>query len=224
MGNALVLEGQVEAKRPAVQRGILGWAAGHTRYYPWREPGRSPYEILVAEVLLKRTTARAAARVYGDFLSRFPTVKDLADASNAEFEAILSSVGLQKQRARAFLEIGRHIVANEGGVVPDTADGLLRVPHLGPYSAGAVLSFGYRLPAAVVDSNVERILRRVFRDCMPEKISRELLQAMADELLPKTDHRSFNLGLLDLGALTCRYIRPKCDKCPLASVCDSAHS
>lgn len=221
MGGTLVLEGQVEAKRPAVQRGILSWAVGHARYYPWREPGRSPYEILIAEVLLKRTTATAAARLYGDFLSRFPRVQDLPSASKAELEAILSSVGLQKQRARAFLEIGQHIVANEGGVVPKTPEGLLRVPHLGPYSAGAVLSFGYGLPAPVVDSNVARILTRLFLHSMPARPGQGVLWAAATALVPEQGHREYNLGMLDLGALVCRYVRPRCDECPLLAVCDS---
>jgi A/G-specific adenine glycosylase len=213
---------EARALAPAIRAAILGWARANPRDYPWRRPGVAPYEVLVAEILLKRTTATAAARVYHSIITRYPSLDALAKASEESIAQDLVTIGLQSQRARDLKRLAEYVSEKEGGEIPRDLERLLRIPGLGDYSARAILSFACGITAAVVDSNVERVLRRVFRDWMPEKISRELLQAMADELLPKTDHRGFNLGLLDLGAIVCRYIRPKCGKCPLALLCDSA--
>ena len=96
----------------------------------------------------------------------------------------------------------------------------MNVPGLGDYSATAILSFGHGVPAAVLDTNVERILLRVFGNTLPHRPSLGLMREVAERLLPKDRHRQYNYGLLDLGRLICRYSNPKCGECPLNSVCD----
>lgn len=214
------LADQVLRKRGAFQKRILAWARANARSYPWRAPGRQAYEMLVAELLLKRTTATAAAKVFERFLECFPSIEAVAAARASDLEEILSKVGLQRQRAKGFKEAANYMFAHGG--IPRDLEGLSRVPHIGPYSAAAVTSFAYGARAAVVDSNVERILKRVFNTALPEKPNRRLLEELAWELLPLRQHRRFNWGLLDLGALVCRYVRPKCAECPLRNVCDSA--
>lgn len=212
--------GNVTQRRPAVQRSLLRWAAGNSRSFPWRNPNRTAYEVLVAEVLLKRTTATAAARVYAMMLRQYPTPAHLGIAHMGDLVGLLKTIGLQSQRSRHLMRLGEYLTEHEGGDVPSTLEGLLAAPGLGPYSARAVLSFGWGTPAAVVDSNVERVLRRVFKDCLPSQLRLAELQEIADLLLPDETHRAFNLGLLDLGALVCRYTRPRCRDCPLAQSCD----
>ena len=214
------LAAQLRTKRRSFRAMVVAWARANSRTYPWRLPGRQPYEILVAELLLKRTTATAAARVYSDFLERFPSVRALDSADEKDLEQALATVGLQKQRGRGLKAAARHLVEEHGAEIPTSADTLSRVPHLGPYATAAILSFAYGIPAAVLDSNVERILRRVFKDALPERPRVGLLQAVASALLPASRHREFNLGLLDLGALVCRYVRPRCGECPLLEICD----
>jgi len=211
---------QVRGRRRAFRRRILQWVAANLRSYPWRGSDRTSYQILVAELLLKRTTATAAAKVYEGFLSRFPSMQAVADAPLSSLEEALSRVGLQHQRAKGFKEAANYVVAH--GAIPGDHEALSRVPHVGPYSAAAITSFAYGVPAAVVDSNVERILKRVFRTALPDKPNRALLEGLAWELLPLEEHRQFNWGLLDLGALVCRYVRPRCAGCPLRDVCDFA--
>ena len=198
---------------------VLKWADKNFSDFPWRQH-RSPYEILVAEVLLKRTTASAAARVYDDFLLRFPSLQDIASAPDEELVKALSSVGLQRQRARSMKHLAGWLLSQHNGSIPSDLEGLLEVPGLGDYSAAAILSFGYGVPAAVLDANVERILLRVFSNTMLPRPSWTLLRELAQHLLPKEGHREYNYGLLDLGRLICRYAGPRCGECPLASICD----
>ena len=197
---------------------MLKWADKNFSNFPWRQC-RSPYEVLVAEVLLKRTTATAAARVYEDFLIRFPSLQDIASASDEELVGSLSSVGLQRQRTRSMKHLAAWLLSRHGGCIPSDLENLSEVPGLGSYSTTAILSFGYGVPAAVLDTNVERILIRVFGNTLPPRPSWALLRKVAQDLLPRDRHREYNYGLLDLGRLVCRYVNPKCGECPLASVC-----
>jgi len=199
---------------------LRDWWWSHARQYPWRQAGVSAYEVLLAEVLLKRTTATAAARVFPLVGSEYPTPASLALADASEVEALLEPVGLHRQRARSLKEIGICLVQEHGGCVPDTLEALERVPHLGPYSSRAILSFGCGLPYAVVDSNVVRVIGRVSgREQAQVKV--RAVQAAVDLLLPKTEHREFNWAMLDLGALVCRYVRPRCSECPIRVLCQS---
>ena len=199
---------------------VLKWADRNFGDFPWRQR-RSPYEILVAEILLKRTTATAAARIYDDFLLSFSSPRDIASAPDEELVKALSTVGLQHQRARSMKRLACWLLSKHDGDIPRDLEGLMEVPGLGDYSATAILSFGYGVSAAVLDANVERILLRVFRNTLPLRPSWTLLREVAHHLLPKEGHREYNYGLLDLGRLVCRYADPRCGECPLASVCDS---
>ena len=197
---------------------VLGWAKENPVDLPWRKQ-RSPYEVLVAEVLLKRTTATAAARVYEDFLLAFPSLRHIVAASAEELVEALSGVGLQHQRAQAMKSLAAWILYSHGGCIPSDLELLLEVPGLGNYSAAAILSFGFDIPVAVVDTNVERILTRVFGNALAPRTSWTSLSGMATRLLPVDSHRQYNYALLDLGRLICRYSDPRCGECPLASGC-----
>ena len=174
---------------------------------------------LVAELLLKRTTARAVARSYEQFLTKYPTIASLHTATVGDLASMLAPLGLSSQRARAIVSMMNHLVQREDGKLPDSLEGLVRLPGLGDYSARAILSFGWNKPAAVVDANVVRILSRVFQRSRSLRSSPKVVQAAADALLPR-EHREFNFAMLDLGAMVCRYARPICEVCPLGSLCD----
>ena len=213
---------EVLGRKKKLQAALLNWGATHLREFPWREPGRNPYEVLVAELLLKRTTTTAAARLYLNFLSQYPSVTALQTATIEELETKFAVVGLQKQRARSAHSLAGYLVDTRGGQVPSTLEELLRVPGLGAYGARAVLSFGFGKPAAVVDSNVTRVWARVFSASALGKIPLKKMQAVADAMLPPKRHQEFNYALLDLSATVCRYGGPRCAECPLMSQCDTA--
>ena len=210
----------IDRKKASFQGLISDWACCHLRDYPWRERGRTAYEVLIAEVLLKRTTATAAARVYDSFIRQFPTIETITAATEEQLVSAISNVGLQRQRAKSLRALVRHLTEEQGGNIPSDLGHLLDVPGLGEYSARAILSFGFGTPVAVVDANVERILGRVFQNVLPQRPSGRLLQELATSLLPRGSHKKHNLGVLDLGALICRYTDPLCSECPLSSICD----
>lgn len=210
----------VRARRKQIQAGILEWETAFGRKYLWREKGRTPYEILIAEVLLKRTTANSAASTYPKMIARYPTLRDLMLATDKELETCLSTVGLQHQRAIALKQLARYLIEHEGSSIPDNLDCLRKIPGLGEYSARAIMSFAFDRVAAVVDSNVERVLSRLFKRLLGDQSPRASIQEIADMVIPRKGHKLFNWGILDIGAMVCRYDRPICGKCPLNSICD----
>ena len=199
---------------------MLGWATNHLRKFPWRKYLDDAYVVLVAELLLKRTTSTAASKIYEEFLGQFPSVERLASATEKELAQAFSGVGLQWQRAKSTRKLAVYLMEEEDGHIPCDLERLLAVPGLGEYSARAVLSFGCNKPVAVVDVNVERVYSRVFQNTLPEKPTPSYLQPFAEQLLPADQHREYNFGLLDLGGLICRYVDPLCGQCPLNNVCD----
>lgn len=213
-----------EAKKraPKIRKLLLSWAIEALRSYPWRKM-TTPYSIFVAEVLLKRTTSTAVNRIYKDFLGHYPSIKALAEADTKELEASLRSVGYQKLRAQEFREAATFIQAKFNGRMPKDMDKLLSIPNIGPYTAAAILSLSYGIRAPMVDSNVERILQRVFRNSMPNGSLSRVTREVADVLLPQEEHATFNLAMIDLGGVICRYRSSHCEECPLKKNCDSAH-
>lgn len=205
-----------------IRRKLLAWASTHTREFPWRQPGATPYEILVAELLLRRTTAKAAAREFERFLMEYPDVEELSRATPRRLEKSFRPIGLRIQRSTAAREMASYIVERHGGRLPDNATDLLLIPHVGPYGAAAILSLGFGVAAAMVDSNVIRVLGRVFsplRYATPAKI-----REVAEAVLPRRNHKRFNLGLLDLAAIICVPVSPHCSICPILRACDFGRS
>ena len=153
-------------------------------------------------------------------MGRFPRLQEIASAPEEELVQYLSGVGLQRQRARSLNRLATWLLTTRNGDVPYDLASLLEVPGVGDYSAAAILSFGHGTPIAILDVNVERIIMRVFGNSFPQRPSKTALNEVAQWLLPPDKHREYNYGLLDLGRLICRYADPKCDVCPLSSICD----
>jgi len=218
------LNKQVKKRKTKFQDSITSWSAKNMRNFPWRSSSRTPYEVLISELLLKRTTSTAALKVYKDFLKSFGNISELANADTNELEKLLSRIGLQKQRAIGIIKMAKFIESKFNGVVPKEYSELKKVPSVGEYTANAVLSFAFDIPTAIVDSNVVRILKRVFINYFPSKsnLTTNTVKMIAELLLPKEKHEIYNWGLLDIGALVCRYKNPVCNKCPLAMLCDSS--
>jgi len=211
---------EARSRHEQIQREILRWASRNLRDFPWRRD-RTPYKIIVAEFLLKRTTSTAVGRVYEDFLRRYPEIDRLAKADLAGLEGFLETIGYHKLRSKALKETAAYIIDKFGGRIPEDLDRLMSIPHVGPYTAGAILSLGYGKPAPMVDSNVERILKRAFLMTLPKKAVLKKLRQVAAILVPKHSHDTFNLALLDLGALVCTYRLPYCYRCPINRLCDT---
>jgi A/G-specific adenine glycosylase len=211
-----------EARRraPYVRSAILSWAMTALRDFSWRRK-RTPYSVLIAEFLLKRTTSVAVNRIYDKFLLLYPSIEELSRVDVRNLEELLKAIGYHKLRAREIKEASIYIVNEFGGKIPKDTNMLLSIPYVGPYTAAAILSLGYGIRAPMVDSNVERIIKRMFKSVMPNHSILRLTREVANILLPDDKHDTFNLAFLDLGGIICTFREAYCERCPLQEKCDT---
>jgi A/G-specific adenine glycosylase len=213
------------AKRiPWMRRRLLCWFARNGRSFPWREAGITPYEVIVAEILLQRTTAAGVARAYLGFLKRYPSWIAIAQAPLADLENALRPLGLWRQKALAFQRLALTIEMN-GGAVPRTRTELERLPGIGPYTASAVLALVYGRAEPLLDVNMARLLGRFLGP--PEGIEAKptrTLHALALRLVRSKRGLEVNWAVLDFGALVCRERNPLCPECLLRARCQYARS
>jgi A/G-specific adenine glycosylase len=197
---------------------VRKWFLREGRHFEWRK-NRTPYRVFVAEFLLKRTTSKAAERIYRRFLEKYPDIHSLANADITELEVIFKPIGLYKQRSKGIIEAAKYIESNFREEIPVDYEKLISIPHIGDYSACCILSFGMGTPVATVDSNVQRVLSRVFVTELQGDHRLKNIIHLASDLLPRDEHEIFNYGLIDLGATVCTY-RKCCEKvCPLKNMC-----
>ena len=198
---------------------LAEWGENNRREFPWREEGRSPYEVFIAEMLLRRTSAEAVEPVYREFLDRYPDLNALSSADKEELAELLQPLGLHNNRAKALRDITSQLVFSG---IPDTEEELLDLPHVGPYVANATLCFGYGQRRPIVDANVARIYSRVFDiDVMADQLHEDdYLWDFAESLLPEEEYRGYNLALLDFGAAVCTSQSPSCPTCLANNMCE----
>jgi A/G-specific adenine glycosylase len=188
---------------------------------PWRFPqhGADPYRVWIAEVMLQQTQVRAAIPYYGRFVARFPTLEALAAAREEEVLALWSGLGYYA-RARNLHAAAREALRAHGGL-PASVEALRALPGFGPYTAGAVASIAFALPAAAVDGNVARVLARLFHvpgDPADARV-RGRLEALARALVDPARPGDLNQALMELGATVCGKPSPLCSRCPVAPLC-----
>jgi A/G-specific adenine glycosylase len=195
-----------------VQTALLDWYARQARDLPWRRT-RDPYAILVAEIMLQQTQVDRVIPKWHAWLERFPTLSHLARASRAD--AIRAWQGLgYNLRAIRLHAIACQTMSDFGGELPRSVDGLRRLKGIGRYTAGAVACFAYEQPVAMVDTNVRRVLSRVF------DVDGAVVEDMAQSVVPTSAAYQWNQALMDLGATLCRSKHPFCLVCPLLAECD----
>lgn len=202
-----------------LRRALPLWYRRARRALPWRE-SQDPYAIWISEVMLQQTRVEAVLPYWRRFLERFPSVRDLACASDAEVLALWSGLGYYG-RARKLHDAARAIVLRHDGRFPPELEDALALPGVGRYTAGAVLSIAYDLAHPVVDGNVARVLCRLFAlegDPTGSRLQRELW-SLAEELLPARGAGEWNQALMELGATVCLPRSPRCVECPLEGLC-----
>jgi A/G-specific adenine glycosylase len=203
-------------------RRLRTWFRKHGRDLPWRRT-RDPYRVLVSELMLQQTQVSRVVDYYARFLTRFPTLDHVAEAPRRDVLKSWAGLGYYA-RARNLHALARH-VTRDGGPIPDDPDELRALPGVGAYTAGAVASFAYERRAALVDTNVARVLHRVFLPTLDPKSSRARRAgwAIAEQLLPRTGKAAWahNQALMELGALICTARVRHCDRCPVARVCET---
>ena len=203
----------------AFQRRLLRWFRENGRDLPWRRT-RDPYEILVSEVMLQQTQVDRVQGFYRRFLEEYPTAQDLAAASPSRVRDSWEGLGYYA-RARNLHAAARRIVEQHGGRFPRGLDEVMALPGVGRYTAGAVVSFAYGEPAPILDTNVRRVLSRVFVRRRPARraVLDRRLWALAEAAVPPDRAWEFNQAIMDLGATVCTARKPQCPGCPVRQVC-----
>ncbi len=203
----------------ALSRRLLDWFRREGRDLPWRHRP-TPYRVWISEVMLQQTTVPVAARYFGRFVRRIPTVAALARAREQQVLALWSGLGYYR-RARNLIPAARAIVKRHAGRIPSDIDDLRALPGIGEYTAGAIRSIGFNLPAVALDANIARVLARLgaVRGVATAAKTRKALAGLAASLMPAEHPSAFNQALMDLGAMICTPRTPRCDVCPLAGHC-----
>lgn len=199
---------------------LLRWYVVDKRSLPWRAEGEErpdPYRVWLSEIMLQQTTVAAARPYFEKFTGRWPTVAALAEADDAEVMAAWAGLGYYA-RARNLIACAR-AVRSSAGTFPDSEQELLKLPGIGRYTAAAIaaIAFGHR--AVVVDSNVERVVARLFSVEQPLPAAREQIYALTASITPKHRSGDFAQAMMDLGATVCTPRDPKCSICPLEALC-----
>jgi len=207
------------SKVRAFQERLLAWFGRNGRDLPWRRT-RDPYKILVSEVMLQQTQVERVREYYERFLREYPTVQDLAAARPARVRESWDGLGYYA-RARNLHAAARTIARRHGGHMPRRLEDLRALPGVGRYTAGAVASFAYGEAAPTLDTNVRRVLSRIFirrRASTPAATERRLW-ALAEAVIPRGEVWAFNQALMDFGATVCVARNPRCPVCSVRSLC-----
>jgi A/G-specific adenine glycosylase len=212
----------MDRDRPRLVRdALLDWYRQHGRALPWRQT-RDPYAVLVSEVMLQQTQVDRALPKWHAWLEQFPTLQALAAASRAEVIQAWSGLGYNLRAVRLH-EIAKQAVQRFGGALPGTLPELLAMKGIGRYTAGAIACFAFEQPVAMVDTNIRRVLGRVFwGQPQPGADQARAIQQLADAVLPRDESFAWNQALMDLGATVCTSSRPACLQCPVLAVCAAA--
>jgi A/G-specific adenine glycosylase len=198
---------------------LLAWYRRHGRDLPWRKTD-DPYHILVSEIMLQQTQVDRVRPKYDEWLAKYPTLAALATAPEHEVAATWYPLGYNV-RPRRLQTIARQAVANYGGRLPSDQETLLSFKGIGAYTAGAIRSFAFRERAAILDTNVARVLFRVFVGTGNPKshAMKRHLWAVSETLVPSRHAFDFNQALMDLGAMVCVARNPRCLVCPMTRSC-----
>jgi A/G-specific adenine glycosylase len=204
-----------------IREPLLRWYDAHQRDLPWRR-SRDPYAIWISEAMLQQTRVETVIPYWERFLDTFPDVQSLADAELDEIYTVWTGLGYYS-RARNLKHAAETVVADHGGSLPDTAEGLRQLKGIGRYTAGAVASIAFGREAALVDGNVIRVFARLLgiREDIAAKAVIEKMWSVADELVTGPRPGDLNQALMELGATLCTPRNPNCPSCPVRRYCDA---
>ena len=209
-----------EAARDFSRR-LRAWFRRSHRDLPWRRT-RDPYRVLVSELMLQQTQVARVIDFYESFLATFPTLGDVADATPTRVTEAWTGLGYYA-RARNLHALARAVRDDHAGAIPADPATLRALPGVGAYTAGAVASFAYERRAALVDTNVARVIRRAFAPAVDLRshAGQKRIWRLADALLPRTGAATWthNQALMELGALVCTARVARCGECPVRRAC-----
>lgn len=212
-------------KNPDIAAPLLAWYDAHARDLPWRMPPGSnvkpePYRVWLSEIMLQQTTVAAVKPYFAKFLSRWPTVEALAEASNDDVMAAWAGLGYYA-RARNLHACAKYVVEKFGGNFPETEVELLKLPGVGAYTAAAIAAIAFGERTVVVDANVERVVARLFALETTLPAAKKEIAVLTDSITPPLRAGDFAQAMMDLGATICTVKAAQCLICPLKDHCDA---
>lgn len=198
---------------------IIEWYNKHHRHLPWRETD-NPYYIWISEIILQQTRVVQAISYYHDLITHFPSVEDMAQASEESILQLWQGLGYYS-RARNLHATAREIAHKYHGTFPASYHDLLALKGVGPYTAAAIASFAFNLPHPVIDGNVMRVLSRYIgiSDPINSSKGKKLIHDALSALFDNNNPANFNQAIMELGALICKPTSPDCDYCPVRPEC-----
>lgn len=198
---------------------IKEWYRQNKRELPWRET-KDAYKIWLSEIILQQTRVDQGLSYYLKFINLFPTIKDLADASEQEILKTWQGLGYYS-RARNLHHTAKTVALDNNGVFPNSYTEIKKLKGVGPYTAAAIASFAFKEPVAVVDGNVYRVLSRVFNIETPidSTEGQQVFNELAQSLIEIKEPDIFNQAIMEFGALQCKPANPNCKICPLQNKC-----
>lgn len=208
-------------KREISSAALLAWYDRHKRKLPWRAENGArpdPYHVWLSEIMLQQTTVRAVGPYYARFLTRWPTVADLAAVRLEEVLKLWAGLGYYA-RARNLHACARVIVENHAGIFPESEAKLLKLPGIGAYTAAAIAAIAFDRKATPIDGNIERVVSRLFAIEEPLPASKPKIREHAATLTPETRAGDFAQAMMDLGATICTPKKPACALCPWSEPC-----
>ena len=201
---------------------LLDWYDKNARILPWRETP-SPYRVWISEIMLQQTRVEAVKPYFEQFVAQLPDIPALAEVDDDRLMKLWEGLGYYS-RARNLKKAAQVSMERFGGRLPSSYDDLLKLPGIGPYTAGAIASIAFGIPAPAVDGNVLRVITRVTADysnVSESKVKRQMEEHVRD-ILPDRRAGDMNQALMELGATVCLPNGvPKCDECPLAELCEA---
>lgn len=207
---------------PSLTNKILAHYDANARVLPWRSPpdapSPDPYRVWLSEVMLQQTTVATVKAYFERFTTRWPDVRALAAADDADVMAAWAGLGYYA-RARNLLACARVVADAHGGLFPDSEEGLRQLPGIGPYTAAAIAAIAFHKRAVVVDGNVERVITRLYAIETPLPAAKPEIAALMDGLTPEARAGDFAQAMMDLGATICTPRSPACILCPVSDAC-----
>ena len=201
---------------------LLDWFDAHGRKdLPWQHP-RSPYRVWISEIMLQQTQVKTVIPYFNLFISKFPTIEELANAEEDKVLALWSGLGYYS-RARNLHKTAKIICNDYQGEFPKDLKCLVNLPGIGPSTAAAIASQAFNLATPILDGNVKRVLCRYFLvEGLPEKNStKQKLWNLAERCMPQQRCADYTQAIMDLGATCCKTRNPDCLNCPLQNGCEA---
>lgn len=212
-------ESIIHFNKVLVSERLLKWYAKNGRSYPWRK-NRTPYRVLISEIMLQRTQTDQVAPVFREFVDIFPHVHSVVESDVEAVESVFQPLGLINRAAKIH-EMCAFIRQNYDGQIPESYDRLVEIKGIGKYTASTVLCFGFGHKRAIVDVNVERIYTRLFNVHPKNRSAKEdnYFWEFCRRMLPDREYVEFNYALLDFGKMDCDKRNPNCFNCIFSDIC-----